>query len=75
MTDDDNIKEAEVKEVTPDVAEKEPEISKEKETQKMRQILIETDGNSINMIKAEVSGSIELIAIFRNLIEFVGRQK
>ena len=42
---------------------------------KMRQILIETDGNSINLIKAEVSGKIELVGILQNLIAFVNQQK
>ena len=42
---------------------------------KMRQIVIETDGNSINLIKAEVSGKIELVGILQNLIAFVNQQK
>lgn len=54
---------------------KEPEVESapvetKKETvkeQKMRQIIIETDGNNVNIVKAEVSGKIELVAIM-NLI-------
>jgi hypothetical protein len=38
---------------------------------KMRQIIIETDGNDINLVKAEVSGFIELRAIFQNLIGYI----
>jgi hypothetical protein len=45
-----------------------------KETPKTRQIIIETDGNSINIIKAEVSGTIELTGILRNLIEFINKK-
>lgn len=41
----------------------------------MRQIIIETDGNNIKLIKAEVSGSIELRAIFQNLIAYINNQK
>jgi len=47
----------------------------EKPTQPMRQIIIETDGNSIHILKAEVSGKIELVAIFQNLIGFLNNQK
>jgi len=42
---------------------------------KLRQILIETDGNDIKLLKAEVSGKIELIAIFQNLIVYLNTQK
>lgn len=41
----------------------------------MRQIIIETDGNDIRLIKAEVSGSIELKAIFQSLINFMNKDK
>ena len=40
-----------------------------KEEKKIRQILIETDGNNIDLVKAEVSGSIELIAILNSIIQ------
>ena len=40
-----------------------------------RQIIIETDGNSINIVKAEVSGSIELKAIFETLVAFMESNK
>jgi len=42
-------------------------------TPKMRQIIIETDGDNIKLVKAEVGGKIELIGIFQNLIEFLRR--
>lgn len=42
---------------------------------KMRQIVIETDGNNVNLVSAEVSGSIELVAILRNLADFLTKQK
>jgi len=40
-----------------------------KEEKKPRQILIETDGNNIELVKAEVGGSIELIAILNSIIQ------
>lgn len=45
----------------------------DKSTSKMRQIIIETDGNDIKIIKAEVGGKIEFIGILQNLIEFFRR--
>lgn len=38
-----------------------------KEEPKMRQIIIETDGNTIQIIKAEVAGFYELSAIFESV--------
>ena len=34
----------------------------------MRQIIIETDGNNINITKAEVAGNLELIAILSSIL-------
>lgn len=48
---------------------------KEAEKPKMRQIVIETDGNNVNLIKAEVSGKIELIAIFQGIVDRLNQQK
>jgi len=50
-----------------------------KETQKieeekkptMRQIIIETDGNDIKLVKAETAGSIELIGILDKLLDYL----
>ena len=42
---------------------------------KMRQIIIETDGSSIRLVKAETAGSIELIGILQNLIGFLNQPK
>lgn len=42
---------------------------------KMREIIIETDGNNINLKKAEVSGKIELVAVLRELIGYINTQK
>lgn len=36
----------------------------------MRQILIETDGNVIKIVKAEVAGALELKAILNSLIGY-----
>lgn len=44
-------------------------------TPKMRQIVVETDGNSINLVKAEVSGRIELIGVLQGVINFLNNQK
>ena len=35
---------------------------------KMRQIIIETDGNNINIAKADVAGNLELIAILGSIL-------
>jgi len=35
---------------------------------KMRQILIETDGNNINIVKAEVAGNLELVAVLQAVL-------
>lgn len=42
---------------------------------KMRQIVIETDGNVVNLIRADVAGKIELTGILRSLMEFLNQQK
>ena len=42
---------------------------------KMRQIIIETDGNVVNLVRADVAGRIELIGIFQALITYVNQQK
>lgn len=42
---------------------------------KMRQIVIETDGNNIKLVSADVSGRIELIAILQNLINYLNTPK
>ena len=41
------------------------------EEQKKRRIIIETDGDNINLVKAEVSGKIELIAILQMLSDHI----
>ena len=51
---------------------KQPEKKQEEQSQpekpKMRQIIIETDGNNINILKAEVAGNLELIAILSSIL-------
>ena len=56
---------------------KKEQIKKQEETNiiKKRQIIIETDGNKINIAKAEVAGSIELIATLQAVIGFLSQQK
>lgn len=63
-----NIKEVEV-------AETKKEANKEAEVAPMRQIVIETDGDKINLTKAEVSGRIELVGILQGLISFLNQPK
>lgn len=41
------------------------------EAPKMRKIVIETDGNSISLVSAEVSGKIELMAILQSLLGYL----
>jgi len=41
---------------------------KKQEEVKMRQIIIETDGSKINLVKAEVAGKLELVAILNILL-------
>lgn len=42
---------------------------------KLRQIVIETDGNSIYLKKAEVVGNLEFVKILEELIELVAPDK
>ena len=51
------------------------EESKEVKKEPMRQIIIETDGNNLKIIKAEVAGNIELVGIFERLINFINKPK
>lgn len=60
----EEIKKVEVKEET--VKEEKP---------KMRQIILETDGNNVTLSKAEVNGRIELLAILQTVIDYLRQQK
>ena len=42
---------------------------------KMREIIIETDGSSIHLKKAEVSGKLEFLQILQTLISFLNEKK
>ena len=42
---------------------------------KLRQIIIETDGNNVKIVKAEVNGNIELIGILNTIISHFDSQK
>jgi len=46
----------------------EPKQEEQKEKLKIRQIIIETDGNNINIVKADVAGNLELTAILSTII-------
>ena len=64
------------KEQTPEVTSIiSTEAEKGGTTPAMRQIIIETDGDTINLAKAEVSGRIELVGILQNLISFLNQPK
>jgi len=53
---------------------KEEEVKKEGEVKpKTRQIVIETDGNNVNLVSAEVSGKIELVGVLQALIGFLNK--
>lgn len=50
-----------------------PEETKDEPTAPLRQIIIETNGNDIKLVRAEVSGKIELIAILQNVITYLNK--
>ncbi len=51
--------------------EQQQQPQEERQTKELpkREIIIETDGNSINIKKAEVAGSLELKAILMTLLD------
>lgn len=53
--------------------EEKKQEKKENET-KPRQILIETDGNIVRIVKAEVAGTLEFRAILNSLINYCDNQ-
>lgn len=53
---------------------KQEEQKPQQEKPKMRQIVIETDGNSINIVKAEVAGNLELQAILSNILNNLNKK-
>jgi len=48
-----------------------PEETKTIPPKPMRQIIIETDGDNINLVKADVGGKLELIAVLQTLFNFL----
>lgn len=42
---------------------------------KTRQIVIETDGTNINIVKADVAGNLELVAILQSILRSILQQK
>ena len=50
------------------------ETTPEQVAPKMRQIIIETDGNSIKLIKAETAGRLELTSVLQELITFINKK-
>lgn len=53
------------------VAKKEINEEGKTEPSGMRQIIIETDGNQVRVVKSETAGKIELIGILETLISFI----
>ena len=49
------------------MSKKEKEEKKEAEPER-RQVVIETDGDNVYLVKAEITGKIELVAILDRLI-------
>jgi len=67
---------AEVKKVAEPVVGEQETLSQTKVTpQQMRRIVIETDGDKINLVTAEVSGRIELVGILQGLVSFLNSPK
>jgi len=64
-----NIKEQKVE------PKKEVVNPKEKEEKKWREIVIHTNGTDIHIVKAEVAGNIEFIAILQSLIGAFANKK
>ena len=52
-----------------------PETPAAPTTPKLRRIIIETDGDNIRVVSAEVSGTIELIAILSEMVQFFRTKK
>lgn len=50
------------------------EENKETNKKATRQIVIETDGNNIKIVKAEVTGSLEFKAILTSLMEYLNNK-
>jgi len=57
--------------MTKEQREQQPQEEQKEQTKELpkREIIIETDGNSINIKKAEVAGSLELKAILMALLD------
>jgi hypothetical protein len=51
------------------MSEEKKETKEAKEIKKERQIILETDGNNIKVVKAEVAGSIEFVGILENILK------
>ena len=51
---------------------KKPEVKKEK--RQVRQIIIETDGDNINIAKNETAGTLELVSVLQSLLNFITKK-
>jgi len=50
-------------------------VDQQQEPKKIRQIIIETDGDSIHLVKADVSGKLELMAILQGLLGYLNQKQ
>jgi len=57
------------------MTEEKKDLKTEQEKPKMRQIIIETDGNVINIIKAEVAGAFEFKGILETVLNNLSKQQ
>jgi translation initiation factor IF-2 len=55
------------------MTDKKQEEKKEQPKKQTRQIIIETDGNQVRIIKADVAGKIELSAILQTIISNIDK--
>lgn len=76
MNEEKNQNETKIEEVDKTSKnKKEIDIASKQKTPQMRQILIETNGNMINLVKNETVGSLELIAVLSSLLNAVQNRK
>lgn len=52
---------------------KESESKLDEKGNKLRQIILETDGTNVNVVKSEVAGKIEFIGILETVIDYLRR--
>ncbi len=56
------------KEIKPTPTPRAGEEAKKKQATQMRQVIIETDGNKITLVKNETAGILELVALLQTIL-------